>query len=357
MKSNTLIVAALTLTLLGCDGTISGFGDSNPGPMQGIATGGSGGGIHSDGGMTGTGGGFGTGGGLNGSGGGQTATGGGSGSGGGANTGGGMTGTGGGFVSPPGSWVHEPTGSTVLVDCAMDSMNCSGQMKNFSGNGGGIVQMPDAPFSSGGVYYNHLPKNSANGDGTQLTYTKPGAGISELYVGFYWKMNADFQGGPFGNKLFFMRTFENPAGGELVNGVFLLSSGRDEQGNWVPFHLNFSHNTGGDRLDNSHACDADMGLTCRPNVNDVPIQRDTWYLVEAYVKASTCMTCRDATVRWWINGELVGDYTNLNYGSGVVNEFVFDHTWDGYPNIQCQNRDCSKEWFHYLDHVRISTHN
>lgn len=347
MKSTALTLAALTLTVVGCDGVISSVGGPS---MKGPAIDSTGGG---GGTVTGTGGGSGTDGG-------QTATGGGNGMGGGGNagggnTGGGMTGNGGGFVSPPGSWVHEPVGSTVLLDCPMDSMNCDGQMKNFSGNGGGIVQMPDAPFSPGTVYYNHLPANSAFGDGTQLTYTKPGAGISEMYVGFYWKMNADFQGGAFGNKLFFVRTFENPAGAEPVNGVFLLTTGRDEQGNWVPFHLNFSHNTGEGRINNSHACDADMGLTCHPNVNDVPIERDTWYLVEAYVKSSTCMTCRDATVRWWINGTLVGDYTNLNYGSGVVNEFVFDHTWDGYPNIQCINRDCSKEWFHYLDHVRIST--
>ncbi|MBX7114045.1 MAG: hypothetical protein K1X64_06870 [Myxococcaceae bacterium] len=352
----------MAFTLVGCEGVISGVNDSYRGSMQRVSTGGAGGGGEN---VTGTGGGTGSGG--------QAATGGGTGTGGntgGGNTGGGITntgggagggagggtsGTGGGLVQPTGAWSHEPAGATVLLDCPMDSMNCGGQMKNYSGNGGGIVQMPDAPFSPGGVYYNHLPANTAYGDGTQLTYTKPGAGISEMYVGFYWKMNADFQGGAFANKLFFVRTFENPAGGEPVNGVFVLSNGRDEQGNWVPFHLNFSHNTGGGRLDNSHVCDADMGLTCRPNVNDVPIERDRWYLIEAYVKSSTCMTCRDATVRWWVNGELVGDYTNLNYGSGVVNEFVFDHTWDGYENIQCQNRDCSKEWYHYLDHVHLST--
>ena len=59
-------------------------------------------------------------------------------------------------------------------------------------------------------------------------------------------------------------------------------------------------------------------------------------------------------MKWWIDGELVGHYTDLNYGAGVINEFVFDHTWDRSANYQCHNRDCSKEWIHYLDHVRIS---
>lgn len=266
-------------------------------------------------------------------------------------TGGGLA-TGGGTVTPS-RWTHEPPGSALLIDCPMNNRDCDGKMKNYY-SGGGIEQMTDSPASPGGVYYDRLEPNTTSGGGSQLTYFKPGAGISKLYVGFYWKMNADFQGGMVGNKLFFMRAAENPAGATPVNGVFVLTSGRDEAGNWVPFHLNFSHNVGGGALDNSHACDADLGLTCKPNINDVPLERDRWYLIEGYVQSSTCMTCRDAVVRWWIDGKLAGEYTNLNYGSGVVNEFVFDHTWDGSMNYVCTNRDCSKAWVHYLDHVRVS---
>ena len=333
---------------------MSGIISSNNDPQGGGEEVGTGGGVSSGGGgggMASGGGGMASGGGAGGGTGGASGGGGGRGTGGGA--GGGM-GTGGGFMATDaGFWPHEPLGSTVLIDCPMNTRDCEGRMKNYN-SGGGIKQMNDAPLSPTGVYYDRLPANATKGDAAQLTYFKPGAGIRQLYVGFRWKVNADFQGGIVGNKLFFMRTAENPAGGEPVNGVFLLTPGRDEQGNWVAFHLNFSHNVGGGLLDNSHACAKDFGLECQPNVNDVLLYRDTWYLVEGYVKASSCMTCRDGVVRWWVDGTLVGEYTNLNYGSGVVNEFVFDHTWDGSANYQCQNRDCSKEWFHYLDHVRIS---
>lgn len=57
----------------------------------------------------------------------------------------------------------------------------------------------------------------------------------------------------------------------------------------------------------------------------------------------------------------MGNYTNMNYGSGIVNEFQINNTWDGQPAASCYNaatnpygRDCSREWFHYFDHLHIS---
>jgi len=64
----------------------------------------------------------------------------------------------------------------------------------------------------------------------------------------------------------------------------------------------FGHNSG--NLNNAHACAYGIGEVCYPNAKDTPIYPDTWYTIEAYVVSSTCITCRNATVKWWVNGEL-----------------------------------------------------
>ena len=238
---------------------------------------------------------------------------------------------------------NEPAGSTVLLDCDMSSRNCNGRLYTAYA-GGGVAQLADGAVA----YYNQLAINQSNANGAQPAYYPTGsaAAMPEMYVSFRWKMNADFQGGTSidGNKLFYMRAFENPAGGAVVNGHFAMTG--SQYGPWqLAFRPNVDQGTRCARLNRS---------LCAPNANVVSIERDKWYNVEAYIKASTCATCSDAVVRWWVNGKLVGNYTNLDYGANVINEFVFDQTWDGSAEYQCTSRDCSKEWFHYLDHLHIS---
>lgn len=262
-------------------------------------------------------------------------------------------------------WANEPAGSTVVADCDFNdgSKTCGGVLTTYY-PGGGVVDLADAPYSPSGVYYNRLPVGATTGDGSQLTFTGSRS-MKDMYVGFYWKMNADFEGYPVGNKLFFMRDSANPdpTPGCSTNGLFGIggTDGIDQRN--PPFHIGWNINTGG--LDNSGnpTCNDGWsnGVMCPPNVNDVPLNKDTWYLIEAYVKASSCPTCKDGIIRWWVDGQLVGDVTGYNYGCGTVNEFVFDHTWDGSITTQCRqitgnplSRDCTREWYHYMDHLHIA---
>ncbi len=79
---------------------------------------------------------------------------------------------------------------------------------------------------------------------------------------------------------------------------------------------------------------------------------------------STCPTCKNGTVKWWIDGVLQGSYTNLNYGDGIVNEWQINHTWDSSLAVQCgpptnpanpKGRDCTKDQIHYFDHVVLAS--
>lgn len=260
------------------------------------------------------------------------------------------------------TWTNEPAGSQRMVDCAMDTPNCAGQVKGgtfwdvgamFYNSPMKIVSDPtalrspssvaDAPLYYSGVCDNGGKTPLACGvGGGHLTWFN-NAGTREIYFGAYFKINADYGSSlPGMSKIFFLRTYENNFGAPNTNGVFLIR-GRGETRDII-----FNHNTGG--IDNSHTCAADSGLICNPNVGSASFNRGKWVKFEACVRASTSNTARDGVVRWWVDGKLGGDYRNINYGSMVANEWVWNQTWDGYGNGQ----GFTSEAHQYLDHLVIS---
>lgn len=263
-------------------------------------------------------------------------------------------------------WTNEPAGSTFQAECDFNGTKDCGVLKGYYG-GGFLDNLPSAPYSPGGVYYSQLAPGASNGNGYGTAYVGPRS-MSEMYVAFYWKMSAGFEGYNHGNnKLFFMRDFEtSPDPKCSTNGVFLVGG----NGTTFPFTMFWTTNTGGyspgqpnSNEGNPTCSNWTGGYNCYPNVSNVSLWPDQWYLIEAYVKASSCPNCKDGIIRWWVDGVLAGDVTNYNYGCGVVNDFLFDHTWDGQPAAQCKSasnpsgRDCSRDWRHYLDHLYISAPN
>lgn len=174
-------------------------------------------------------------------------------------------------------------------------------------------------------------------------------------------MSAGFLGLRTNNKLYFQSANNFTYGKDRTNGFFGVGKTSSEYP-WPQFNIGFGHNTGG--LDNSHVCMYDSGLWCPANVSATTLYPDVWYTVETYTISSTCSTCRNATVKWWINGQLNGNYTNLNYGSGIVNEWQMNHTWDSNPDKLCGpptnpsnpvGRDCRLEEIHYFDELVVAS--
>lgn len=250
-------------------------------------------------------------------------------------------------------WPNEPAGAVNMLDCGFNNPTCDGRLWDLYGSGS-VVAQPDAPFSPTSAHVWRLAPNAATGGGNLIwpanTRPEDKKPLRELYIGLWWKMSADYQGSGNGaNKIMYIKCFNYPFGAYAVNS-FLYARGTQGA---PSFEITWAHNTSG--LDNSHACAYDKGLTCFNNAGSVPILRDKWYRIEVYIKASTTITARDGTMRWWVNNTLVGNYTNLNIGSGIINEVNFDPVWDG--TFTCATRDCSKEWRQYYDHVRISAPN
>lgn len=240
-------------------------------------------------------------------------------------------------------WPNEPPGSTTLLDCTFDTLDCDGQLLNVY-KSGDIVEDDSAPGSPPRVGRASLFYPNTQG-GIVLVYFKR-APLREMYAGFWFKVNKEWQQNSVGsNKVFFLRTENDRQGGSQTNGTWLI------QGYSDPMQLVWSHNTGSQ--DNSHACASDLGLICYPNVGSGKIFFGRWHRIEAYVRASDCPTCRNGIVRWWVDGQLAGNYTNLNYGTKVVNEWVWAQTWDGHGNALGRTTDVHQ----YIDQLHVSAPN
>jgi len=230
-----------------------------------------------------------------------------------------------------GVWTNEPAGANVVLDCPFNSVSGCGILDAYSSSR--IVPDSSAPISASNAVQSTIYAGNSSG-GMQLNWVAPQT-YNEMYVGLMWRTNPQFQGRQVGNKLFFVR-------GPSVNGAFLMNGPAGG-----PWQMIFSHNTAS--LDNSHTCQFDLGLGCAPNVSSGALTTGIWTKLEVYVKKSTTATSRDGIVRWWVNGVMAGNYTNMNYAQNGLNEWVWSETWDGTVNPVP-----TVDWSHYVDHLHVS---
>lgn len=236
------------------------------------------------------------------------------------------------------TYPNEPNGSSQLLNHNFSDFS------PFYYGAASLDTDSTAPTSPPVVARTTLRARATNG-GTQMNWLTPGGTIyRDMFVGLTWRTNPEFQGRSGGNKTFFMR-------GPDSIGVFIIQGGLSTGSG--PFV--WSHNSSA--LNNNHVCAGGIGELCYPNVGSGTVYRGVWTKIEAYIKASTTNTSRDGIVRWWINGVLAGNYTNINYAGAGLNEWIWTETWDGCGgNPVCDlGRVNTVDWSHYLDHLYIST--
>ncbi len=250
----------------------------------------------------------------------------------------------------------EPPGSQRVVDCDMTSLTCAGQV--FRGTWYDAYNMPRAsatpnPNAGGSppIYADAFLQYSGpcvhpQGVGNPLPCAVGGGQLGwydssnhrALYIGAWVRFDVIGSSIPGITKLFFSRNQNGPF--TLTNGFFGFW-GRDANTRTLQFDINTANH------DNSHACG---GPTCVPNVGSGNVQIGQWFWLDTIVESSTSTTSRDGCVRWWINGQEVGRYININYGSGSTTQFDWTPTWDGYGNGQGFDGDVHEK----VDRVVIS---
>lgn len=236
------------------------------------------------------------------------------------------------------TWPNMPVGATVLLDYDFNTttLASAGILDVY----GSTIAGSDgtAPVSPSSTVISRIPASSPSG-GSQMNWSTA-VTYPDIFVALSWRTNASWVGNAtVANKMFFVR-------GPGANGFFGLAGAVNG-----PFTLGFAHNTGG--IDNSHIWPGDLGLSYAPNnISSGVVAVNTWTRIECYFRKSTTSTSRDGIVRWWINGTLCANYTNINYAQNGFNEWVWTETWDG-SNLPPPLPSVTRE--HHLDHLFIAT--
>ena len=242
----------------------------------------------------------------------------------------------------PGAWPNEPAGFTPIVDCPFSGNVCN--LDNYY-HTADFATDPTAPGSGPTVFDEFMAVGSAQGNGEWgINLNHP----RELYVGTWWSTNADFVGYSNNqNKLLFARNYRdnNFLGWQGFPGQpkqikWYMQATYDNCGHPGEYGMCYSQGDGTGWFEPNHA-------------SGTVAAGSGWHRLEFYLKTSTTTSSRDGIVRWWVDGELVGDYPTVNLTPDGFEDFVITAAWDG--AIPCPTvRDCSKAWHHYWDDLRIS---
>jgi hypothetical protein len=217
-------------------------------------------------------------------------------------------------------WTNQPAGFTKLTDWPMEALNGEG----WSGNRlVTIVTDATAPHSPSSVGQWRYPAGFAGGSAPANMWRDLPAAFNEGFVGIWWKPSNPWQGHPSGvNKIYFLF---GGACGNLIPVMYGPTGG--------PYELRVAPEWGDWRW-----------LT--PNVTPGLITLGAWHKIELYFKYNTP---GNGIIRWWMNGTLVGDYTNISFpSSGCFGGFQFSPTWGGVGDTKSQT-----DYFWY-DHAYIS---
>ena len=198
------------------------------------------------------------------------------------------------WTSWPSGWVNERASTTGLARLATDAT---------------------APVSPSGVLEEFYPAGMSGGTAPGNVIFTGTNGATEVFVGFWFKMSPNFQGHSSG-----------------VNKLVNI---------WTPFDIHWlrvnswsQYDTDGSRQNGPFY----LVATNRSSPYDllqnqvqtmVPIVPGQWHKVEWHLTTAGAAP-GNGRVRWWLDGVLLGDYSNLASTMGsAFSEFQISPTWGG----------------------------
>ena len=153
------------------------------------------------------------------------------------------------------------------------------------------------------------------------------SGIKEVYTGWWMKLSPNWTCSPAGcGKVTFL--FTNGSG-QVYTGVYHSAAGGGPpyriaaNTEWAPYGQHIWY----------------------PNVTTTPVSPGEWHRIEFYYKWETTPgVSGDGIIRWWVDGTLNGNYTNVHYPAGSFIEFQYAPTLQNPPPA---------EQYMYVDHTYI----
>ncbi len=223
------------------------------------------------------------------------------------------------------AWPNEPAGFTVLTDQPWN-VTVGGGWNRRSPGTDHIVSDSTAPMSPANVLEYIYPTGFVDGAAPATQYF--GVNTKEIFVGMWWKPSSPWQGNASNvNKIQFLQV--------LHSSVFMAMYG--PKGG--PYEL---------RSDVQWPEQGTAWLT--PNVNNVAVTLGQWHRLEWYLKYESSYGAGDGIIRWWMDGVLIGNYTNIKFpnDNGFV-EYQISPTWGGNTGDVKNEQD-----FYRFDHSYLS---
>ena len=225
-----------------------------------------------------------------------------------------------------GAWPNEPPGLTPITDDAFDALTGNGW--RIVDNTRGLVTIVTdsaAPQSPPFVIQYLYPAGFVGGEGPGAEYYRL-PNLHVAYVGLWWKPSNPWQGHvSSSNKIQYLRTDHH---GNIVMVMYGPPSG--------PFEL---------RVFPEFSTSNDQWLI--PNVGDGHVTLGQWHRLEWLVAYNSGSA--PGSVRWWLDGRLVGSYDNLMFPAEPLMEYKLSGLWGGAENIRKLETDS-----YWYDHVHIS---
>ncbi len=242
---------------------------------------------------------------------------------------------------------NEPANKIRLVDWGFDTIEGGGLVDAYPDpkkEGHFITSCSDAPVSPTSVLKNIRRAAGDGSGGIQIDYFQKK--LDEIYVGLVWKANPDFEGA-YGNRLFIILN-------DHIQGF--VSWNKLEGKTMNEGRIGFSP-VAGPNVNNCHlvsdprcvAGSMNLEANIKPNHS---VGLNQWHLVEVIMKRSSAPGQKDGRIRWWVDGELLGDYSGLDSGGSQISAVSYQQGW---VNRQLVNAPPQKgDWYYLADHLRIS---
>jgi hypothetical protein len=230
---------------------------------------------------------------------------------------------------PPGggSWPNEPAGWTTANDYDLSGLNTGGWASVTESNQGSIsiASDPTAPASPSSVWQFDYPVGYSAAGVAPATEWSTMAPTQALFVGFWWKPSNPWQGHDSGvNKLMFFFTGD-PVGLSQNLTIQMYGSGSGP----------FSTRMVGEGFEDVPYWE-NVGSTS-------PLALGVWHRIEILMNSPA------GSLKWWVDGKLVGSYTGVPYPSYGFFQTEFSPTWGGVGGANKTEHD--DFWF---DQVHLS---
>jgi hypothetical protein len=238
------------------------------------------------------------------------------------------------------AWANEPAGF-VSIGIDYDFSDTIAHVtpspfgtSNWYGNAGSglIDRVSDltAPQSPSYVMQWFYPTGFAAGSSPGTVFNNVFSGpVSDYFVGYWFKYSDPFDYHPINTKQWY------PYNSVADYFVVALPTGKMEIRVQSPDYSNGLPSTGGN-------------YNLRGNVSDPTITLGVWHRFEHYFKRSSNGTTPDGIIRWWIDGVLCGNYTNVLWPTVTWEEWRFSPTWGG------DGGTVAFDSYWWVDHVRLS---